>query len=229
MLSACFAHVLQNPKAKWCEPARHNTSMSLWGWQIIFYWTLVARHLSRTFDSRPDLRPSPTPLPEALKSGGLKRISLSPAEVQQIREIFNLFDTDGGGSIDRQELEFAMTALGFHSKDMHGGTKIEAVEMMDTIVADGKVTLDEFTALMTGEVRGRDPFEEARTAFAVLSQSDGDHKFDKVITLSKLEDVCRKYEVVNHPIPLCMCVLHSPLSPLAELSVNFFESTRRLK
>jgi Ca2+-binding EF-hand superfamily protein len=166
------------------------------GWQIIFYWTLVARHLSRCFDSMPDLRPAPTPLPEALRNGGLKRISLSPAEVLQIEEIFNLFDTDGGGSIDRQELEFAMTALGFHSNDMRGGEKIEAVELMDTIVADGKVTLDEFTALMTGEVQGRDPFEEARTAYAVLSQPDGERKYDGVITLSKLEAVCKQFEVV---------------------------------
>jgi Ca2+-binding EF-hand superfamily protein len=164
--------------------------------QIIFYWTLVARHLSRCFDAKPDLRPNPTPLPDALKNGGLKRISLSAAEVLQIREIFNLFDTDGGGSIDRQELEFAMTALGFHSKDVHGASKIEAVELMDTIVADGKVTLDEFTALMTGEVRGRDPFEEARTAFAVLSQSDGERKHDEIITLHKLESVCRTFEVL---------------------------------
>ena len=160
----------------------------------------MARHLSRCFDAMPDLRPTPTPLPEALRNGGLKRISLSPAEVMQIREIFDLFDTDGGGSIDRQELEFAMTALGFHSNDMRGGTKIEAVEMMDTIVADGKVTLDEFTALMTGEVRGRDPFEEARTAFAVLSGSDGVREHDGLITLSKLEAVCKKFEVMPQPV-----------------------------
>ncbi len=88
-----------------------------------------------------------------------------------------------------------MTALGFHSKDVHGASKIEAVELMDAIVADGKVTLDEFTALMTGEVRGRDPFEEARTAYAILSQSDGERKHEGVITLRKLESVCHQFEV----------------------------------
>jgi Ca2+-binding EF-hand superfamily protein len=178
----------------------------------------------------PDQRPAPTPLPECLKNGGLKRISLSPAEVLQIREIFNLFDTDGGGSIDRQELEFAMTALGFHSKDMRGGAKIEAVELMDSIVADGKVTLDEFTALMTGEVSGRDPFEEARTAFAVLSQSDGDHKHDGIITLSKLEDVCQKFEVVHQHIPSiqALSIFHLPFIAFAELHANVFYGTPRL-
>ena len=160
----------------------------------------MARHLSRCFDSRPDLQPDPTPLPEDLWNGGIKRISLSSSEIVQIEEIFNLFDTDGGGSIDRQELEFAMTALGFHSKpNMPGGMKIEAVEMLDTIVADGKVTLDEFTWLMTGEVSGIEPYEEARTVFAVLSKSDGNSKYDNVITLSKLEAVCKKFEVSSQP------------------------------
>ncbi len=177
----------------------HQQTTLCGGWQVIFYWTLVARHLSRCFDSMPDLRPAPTPLPDELRSGGLKRIALAPSEVMQIHEIFNLFDTDGGGSIDRQELEFAMTALGFHSKDTGGVTQTEAAELMETIVADGKVTLDEFTGLMTGEVRGRDPFEEARTAFAVLSQSDRDQTYDGVVTLSKLEAVCKKFEVI--PLP----------------------------
>ncbi len=31
----------------------------------------------------------------------------------QIKEIFDLFDTDGGGTIDRRELDLAMVALGF--------------------------------------------------------------------------------------------------------------------
>jgi Ca2+-binding EF-hand superfamily protein len=38
---------------------------------------------------------------------------LSEAQAAQIKEIFYLFDTDGGGTIDTQELGFAMVALGF--------------------------------------------------------------------------------------------------------------------
>ena len=44
------------------------------------------------------------------------QITLSEAEEAQIREIFDLFDTDGGGSIDKRELEIAMIALGFQSE-----------------------------------------------------------------------------------------------------------------
>jgi hypothetical protein len=38
---------------------------------------------------------------------------LSDAQEALIREIYYLFDTDGGGTIDMQELNCAMIALGF--------------------------------------------------------------------------------------------------------------------
>ena len=63
----------------------------------------------------------------------------------QIREIFNLFDTDGGGTIDKGELDFAMSALGFHVKSGQGwGSKEandadEAQAAMEEIAADGYV------------------------------------------------------------------------------------------
>jgi Ca2+-binding EF-hand superfamily protein len=58
----------------------------------------------------------------------------------QISEIFNLFDTDKGGSIDLGELDFAMNALGFQVKQANGsGSKHskKAEEAMNAIAADG--------------------------------------------------------------------------------------------
>ena len=63
----------------------------------------------------------------------------------QIREIFNLFDPDGVGTIDKGELDFAMSALGFHVKSGQGwGSKEandadEAQAAMEEIAADGYV------------------------------------------------------------------------------------------
>ena len=61
----------------------------------------------------------------------------------QISEIFNLFDTDGGGTIDRGEIDFAMNALGFHSKHGHSKTNTKdnyvAQEAINEIAADGYV------------------------------------------------------------------------------------------
>jgi centrin-1 len=46
-----------------------------------------------------------------------ERPGLTEEEVLEIKEAFDLFDTDGGGSIDPKELKAAMTSLGFESKN----------------------------------------------------------------------------------------------------------------
>ena len=138
------------------------------------------------------------PLEGALDTDSYKQTTLSAAQADQIREIIELFDTDGGGFIDQQELQFAMTALGFQTKDsgnQRKGKHKEALEVMNTLIEDGKVTLEEFSALMTGEISSQDPYEEAQTAFAVLSRPDGDLMCDGLITLKKLEAVCSEFAV----------------------------------
>ncbi len=115
---------------------------------------------------------------------------LSVTQQKQISEIFNLFDTDGGGTIDRKELEFALGALGFHSKKDK-----EVNQAVSAIVSDGTVTLDEFSQLMMGEVNGRDPVEETRQIFYILSKSDGENRNDGYITCNKLRSVCQEFQV----------------------------------
>ena len=162
--------------------------------QVIFYWTLVARHLARCFETSPQLRPPPTPLPDSISAADYQ-ISLSAAQQNQIREIFELFDTDGGGYIDKKELQFAMSALGFQSDTQLKEKKSETANLMDAILSDGTVTLAEFSALMTGEVLGSNPYEELQAVFGALSMSDGEEKHDNLITLGKLQAACMKFGV----------------------------------
>jgi Ca2+-binding EF-hand superfamily protein len=42
---------------------------------------------------------------------------LTEDEIEEIREAFNLFDTDGSGTIDPRELKAAMQSLGFETKN----------------------------------------------------------------------------------------------------------------
>jgi Ca2+-binding EF-hand superfamily protein len=114
------------------------------------------------------------------------------------RQIFDLFDTDGGGTIDRGELDFAMVALGFHSKKAKAvGVRVDksAAAAMEAIAADGTVTPEEFSALMMGELSGRDPKLTLRSVFALLSRSDGDGRNDGLITKGKLMSVCHEFKV----------------------------------
>ena len=46
-----------------------------------------------------------------------ERPGLTDDEVEEIREAFNLFDTEGTGMIDPRELKAAMQSLGFESKN----------------------------------------------------------------------------------------------------------------
>ena len=45
-----------------------------------------------------------------------QRQELTEEQKQEIKEAFDLFDTDGSGTIDAKELKVAMRALGFEPK-----------------------------------------------------------------------------------------------------------------
>jgi len=51
------------------------------------------------------------------KASGYIRPGLTEDEVEEIKEAFDLFDTDGSGSIDPKELRAAMQSLGFEAKN----------------------------------------------------------------------------------------------------------------
>ncbi len=153
----------------------------------------MARKLSRCFDADPLLRPSTQSIGRSLEEED-HRIALSSTQETQIREMFNLFDTDGGGSIDRRELEFALDALGF--RDMRS-KKVDSstTELVENILADGAMSLDEFSAVMMGVISGRGPLEDVKAVFAVLSRSDGLPEHDGLITPSKLRAANQEFEV----------------------------------
>ena len=85
---------------------------------------------------------------------------------QELREAFNLFDTDGAGSIDIKELKAAMRALGFTIK------KAEIRQMIQDIDKDdsGTVDFDEFVEMMTGRMTSRDSKEEIQKVFALFDE-----------------------------------------------------------
>ena len=85
------------------------------------------------------------------RGGKSKKPGLSEEQIEEIREAFNLFDTDHSGSIDYRELKAAMRALGFEIK------KEELKKMISDIDSDasGHIEFPEFLEMMTGKVRPR--------------------------------------------------------------------------
>jgi hypothetical protein len=77
-----------------------------------------------------------------------ERPGLSEEEIEEIREAFNLFDTDGSGTIDPKELKAAMQSLGFEAKNQ------TIYQMIADIDKDGNGTIDfdEFLDMMTAKM-----------------------------------------------------------------------------
>ncbi|KAH8069709.1 Ca2-binding protein [Aureococcus anophagefferens] len=73
-----------------------------------------------------------------------ERPGLSEDEIEEIREAFNLFDTDGSGTIDPKELKAAMQSLGFEAKNQ------TIYQMIGDIDKDNSGTIDfeEFLDMM---------------------------------------------------------------------------------
>merc|ERR1711965_1152258 len=82
---------------------------------------------------------------------------------KEVKEAFDLFDTDGSGAIDAGELSIAMQALGFNPSSS------EIAKMMKDIDTDGNATVEyeEFLEMMEGKMAGKDPVEEMKKAFAL--------------------------------------------------------------
>uniref|UniRef100_A0A7S3HDR8 EF-hand domain-containing protein n=1 Tax=Spumella elongata TaxID=89044 RepID=A0A7S3HDR8_9STRA len=68
---------------------------------------------------------------------------LTEDEVEEIREAFNLFDTDGTGTIDPGELKAAMRSLGFETKNP------TIFQMIADLDQDGPIGFDDFLDAIT--------------------------------------------------------------------------------
>ncbi|XP_016515545.2 putative calcium-binding protein CML13 isoform X1 [Nicotiana tabacum] len=91
---------------------------------------------------------------------------LTQQKRQEIREAFELFDTDNSGTIDAKELNVAMRALGFEA------TEEEINRMIAEVDKDGSgaIDFDEFVHMMTAKFGERDTKEELKKAFDVIDQ-----------------------------------------------------------
>ncbi|CAB4287430.1 unnamed protein product [Prunus armeniaca] len=93
---------------------------------------------------------------------------LTTQKRQEIKEAFELFDTDGSGTIDAKELNVAMRALGFEM------TEEQITQMIADVDKDGSgaIDFDEFVHMMTAKIGERDTKEELMKAFHLIDQDN---------------------------------------------------------
>eukprot|EP00743_Colponemidia_sp_Colp-15_P000950 GILK01001049.1.p1 GENE.GILK01001049.1~~GILK01001049.1.p1 ORF type:complete len:186 (+),score=51.18 GILK01001049.1:49-558(+) len=111
------------------------------------------------------------------------RQELTEEQKAEIKEAFDLFDTDGSGTIDAKELKVALRALGFEPK------KEELKKLISDIDKDGTGAIDfnEFLEIMTAKMSERDSKEEILKAFRLFDSEDCGK-----ITLKDLQRVARE-------------------------------------
>lgn len=105
-------------------------------------------------------------------TGGVRKKSgpkfeLSEEQRRDIKEAFDLFDTESTGKIDTKELKVAIRALGFEPK------KEEIKKMIAEIdKGDGKVSFADFLDLMTVKMAEKDTKEEIMKAFKLFDDDE---------------------------------------------------------
>ena len=96
------------------------------------------------------------------------RTELSDEQKQEIKEAFELFDTDKTGTIDYHELKVCMRALGFDVK------KQEVLNLMREYDREGsgQIEYPDFLEIMTTKISERDPIEEISKAFKLFDEDN---------------------------------------------------------
>lgn len=100
------------------------------------------------------------------KSG--PKFELSDEQKADIKEAFNLYDTEGSGLIESKELKVALRALGFEPR------KEEIKRMISEVDKDGtgKISFEDFQQLMAVKMAEKDSNEEILKAFRLFDDDD---------------------------------------------------------
>eukprot|EP01069_Polyplicarium_translucidae_P001504 Polyplicarium_translucidae@DN1690_c0_g1_i2.p3 len=117
-----------------------------------------------------------------MRRRALDRPGLTEDEIEEIREAFNLFDTDGSGTIDPTELKAAMQSLGFESKNP---TIYQMIASLDR--QGGAIDFEEFLDAITSKLGDKESREGIQKIFNLF-----DDDKSGTITLKNLKRVARE-------------------------------------
>merc|ERR1712157_704595 len=127
----------------------------------------------------------PAPSTSIAQKKKTARVELTPDQKHEIREAFDLFDTDGTGHIDVKELKVTMRALGFEPK------KEDIKRILADLGKDGNSSIDfnDFYQIMEIKMSERDNKAEMEKAFR-LFDDDNTGK----ISFKNLKRVCQEID-----------------------------------
>jgi centrin-1 len=100
--------------------------------------------------------------------GARQHQGLDDEQVEELREAFNLFDTEHCGNIDARELKAALRALGFEVK------KEDVRRMLSDVGKDPSepINFNDFQEMMRGRMPDKNSREEINKVFALFDEED---------------------------------------------------------
>eukprot|EP01001_Neometanema_parovale_P011092 NODE_7330_length_774_cov_98.980031_g7089_i0.p2 GENE.NODE_7330_length_774_cov_98.980031_g7089_i0~~NODE_7330_length_774_cov_98.980031_g7089_i0.p2 ORF type:complete len:203 (-),score=86.93 NODE_7330_length_774_cov_98.980031_g7089_i0:166-711(-) len=110
------------------------------------------------------------------------KIELTDQQKREIKQAFDLFDTEGTGKIEAKEVKVALRALGFEPK------KEEMNKIIAEVDKDGSGTIDfnDFLDLLVRKMGEKDSKEETLKAFKLFDEDDkGIIAFDNLKAVAK--------------------------------------------
>ena len=108
---------------------------------------------------------------------------LTEEEVEELREAFNLFDTDGSGTIDPKELKELVLNLGIHAKNQ---TIFDMISDIDKN-GNGQIDFKEFLDVLTYKISDTKSKEDVRKVFDLF-----DDEKTGFITVQNLKRVSKE-------------------------------------
>ena len=134
---------------------------------------------------RPSNKPTgKTAVKATFETKTYEKNGLTEDEVMEIKEAFDLFDTDKSGEIDVGELKQALTNLGIDAKNQ------TLQNMLADIDKNGNATIDfdEFIDMMTAKMSDKDTREDLEKVFDLFIGDDNTDKID----IKHLKRVCKE-------------------------------------
>ena len=117
----------------------------------------------------------------------VEKSGLSNDEVDEIRQAFDLFDTNGTGKIDPKELKAAMQSLGFDTKNPTIYTLIADLDTPEA-AKNGGVNFDDFVGSINNKLGDKETKEGIHRIFELfLDDPNAD-----TITLSSLKKIAQE-------------------------------------
>merc|ERR1711881_650293 len=118
-----------------------------------------------------------------------QRTELKDEQKAEIKEAFDLFDTDGTGTIDAKELKVALRALGFEPKKEELKKLISDLDKNggggSASAGQGQLDFNEFLEIMTAKMSEKDSKEQIQKAFLLFKGPSGKISFDDLKAVAK--------------------------------------------